>query len=140
MTIIVTPRPPLNLFEVVRVTADDTLAGTLIYEVPTYRIPAEGPNPQRDVQAAAILTNMIVSNTSAGAATVSVWVVDKDENLFFVAVELAVDQDDYIKVDLDKQILQSDEKLFVKMSADDTAEVHLSFVLNQREEFTVIAP
>jgi hypothetical protein len=140
MTIIITPRPPLNLFEVVRVTADDTLAGTLIYEVPTYRIPAEGPNPQRDVQAAAILTNMIVANTSAGAATVSVWVVDADENQFFVAVELDVAQDGYVKVDLDKQILQSGEKLYVKMSADDTAEVHLSFVLNQREEFTVIAP
>ena len=140
MTIIVTPRPPLNLFEVVRVTADDTLAGTLIYEVPTYRIPAEGPNPQRDVQTAAILTNMVVANTSAAAATVSVWVVDKDDNQFFVAVELAVAQDGYIKVDLDKQILQSDEKLYVKMSDDDTAEVHLSFVLNQREEFTVIAP
>jgi hypothetical protein len=140
MTIITTPRPPLNLFEVVRVTADDTLAGTLVYEVPTYRIPAEGPNPQRDVQTAAILTNMVVANTSAGAATVSVWVVDKDDNQFFIAVELAVAQDGYIKVDLDKQILQSDERIYVKMSADDTAEVHLSFVLNQREEFTVIAP
>jgi hypothetical protein len=83
---------------------------------------------------------MVVANTSAAAATVSVWVVDKDDNQFFVAVELAVAQDGYIKVDLDKQILQSDEKLYVKMSDDDTAEVHLSFVLNQREEFTVIAP
>jgi hypothetical protein len=139
-TLIVTPRPPLNLFEVVRVTVDDTAAGTLVYEVPTYRIPAEGPNPQRDIQAAAILTNLLAANTSTGAATISVWVVDANDNQFFVAVELMVAPDDYVKIDLDKQILQSDERLFVNMSAGDTAEVHLSFVLNQREEFTVIAP
>ena len=134
--IITTRRPPLNLFEVVRITADDS--GTLIYEVPTYRIPAEGPNPQRDVKAAAILTNMVISNTSAGAATASVWVEDANSNQFFVAVALAVAQDGYIKVDLDKQILQSDEKIYVQMDAGETAEIHLSFVLNQREEFTVI--
>lgn len=140
MTVIITPRPPLNLFEVVRVSADDTSGGTLIYEVPTYRIPAEGPNPQRDVQAAAILTNMVVSNTSAGAASVSIWVEDASAAEFYVAVDLAIAQDGYIKVDLDKQILASDEKLYVQMSGGDTAEVHLSFVLNQREEFTVISP
>lgn len=134
--IITTRRPPLNLFEVVRITADDS--GPLVYEVPTYRIPAEGPNPQRDVKAAAILTNMVISNTSAGAATASVWVEDANSNQFFVAVALAVAQDGYIKVDLDKQILQSDEKIYVQMDAGETAEIHLSFVLNQREEFTVI--
>ena len=139
MSVITTPRPPLNLFEVVRVTADDAVGGTLLYEVPTYRIPAEGPNPQRDVRAAAILTNMIVANTSAGAAAVSVWVVDTNADQFFLAVELPVAQDGYIKIDLDKQILQSDEQIFARMGTGDTAEVHLSFVLNQREEFTVIA-
>jgi hypothetical protein len=138
MTIITTPRPPLNLFEVVRVTADDT--ATEIYEVPTYRIPQEGPNPQRDVQAAAILTNMVISNTSTGAATASVWVLDPDANQFYVALALAIAEDGYIKVDLDKQILQSGEKLLVQMGTGETAEVHLSFVLNQREEFTVVTP
>ena len=140
MTIITTPRPPLNLFDVVRVSVDDTSGGTLIYEVPTYRIPAEGPNPQRDVQAAAILTNMIVANTSAGAASVSIWALDKNGDQFFLAVDLAVAQDNYIKVDLDKQILQSEEQLIVQAGAGNTVEVHLSFVLNQREEFTIVAP
>ena len=138
MTIITTPRPPLNLFEVVRVTADDT--ATLIYDVPIYRIPAEGPNPQRDVRAAAILTNMVISNTSTGAATASIWVLDKDANQFYVALSLAIAEDGYIKVDLDKQILQSEDQLLVQLGTGNTAEVHLSFVLNQREEFTVIAP
>lgn len=139
MTVIITtPRPPLNLFEVVRVTADSTVGGTLIYEVPTYRIPADGPNPQRDVRAAAILTNMVIANTSAGATTASIWAVDADTNQFYLAVELDIVQDGYIKVDLDKQILKSDERLYVRMGAAGTAEVHLSFVLNQREEFTVI--
>lgn len=136
--IITTPRPPLNLFEVVRVTADDTSGGTLIYEVPTYRIPAEGPNPQRDVKAAAILTNMIIANTSVGATTASVWAVDASANIFYLAVEIAIAEDGYVKVDLDRQILKSDEQIVVQIGAGGTAEVHLSFVLNQREEFTVI--
>lgn len=136
--IITTPRPPLNLFEVVRVTADDTSGGTLIYEVPTYRIPAEGPNPQRDVKAAAILTNMIIANTSVGATTASVWAVDASANTFYLAVEIAIAEDGYVKVDLDRQILKSDEQIVVQIGAGGTAEVHLSFVLNQREEFTVI--
>jgi hypothetical protein len=138
MTVIVTKRPPLNLFDVVRTLVDDT--ATEIYEVPSYEIPAEGPNPQRDIDAAAILTNMIVTNTSAGAAEVTVWVLDASSTQFFVAQSLAVAQDGYIKIDLDKQIMQSREKMFVQMDAGNTAVVHLSFVLNQREEFTVIAP
>jgi hypothetical protein len=138
MTVIVTKRPPLNLFDVVRVAVDDT--ATEIYEVPSYEIPAEGPNPQRDIDAAAILTNMIVANTSAGSAEVTIWVLDADSNQFFVAQALPVAEDGYIKVDLDKQIMQSREKMFVQMDAGSNAEVHLSFVLNQREEFTVIAP
>jgi hypothetical protein len=140
MTIIVTPRPPLNLFEVVRLPVNDATGGTLLYEVPTYRIPAEGPNPQRDVRAAAILTSLIVANRTAGAATVSVWVLDADANQFFIAVSLAIAQDGYVKIDLDKQILQSDEQIVVEMGAGQTGEAHLSFVLNQREEFTVITP
>jgi hypothetical protein len=140
VTIITTPRPPLSLFEVIRLDLDDTLAGTEIYDVPTYRIPAEGPRPQRDVGAAAILTNLIVANTSAGAAAVSVWVVDTASDEFFIAQSLAIAQDGYIKIDLDKMILQSGEKLVARMGTGQTAEAHLSFVLNQREEFTVITP
>ncbi len=141
MTVIInTPRPPLNLFDVARVEVDDTVAGVELYEVPVYRIPAEGPNPQRDVRAAAILTNLIAANTSAGTANITVWVVDADDNEFLVAQSLEIAQDGYIKIDLDKQILQSEERIIARMDAGNTAEVHLSFVLNQREEFTVLEP
>jgi hypothetical protein len=141
MTVIITKRPPLNLFDVVRVAVDDT--ATEIYEVPSYQIPAEGPNPQRDIGAAAILTNMIVANTTAGAATITIWIetgVGTNATQFYVAQALAVAEDGYIKVDLDKQIMQSEEKILCQMGTGETAEVHLSFVLNQREEFTVITP
>jgi hypothetical protein len=136
--IITTPRPPLNLFEVVRVPVDDTSGGTMIYEVPLYRIPADGPNPQRDVRAAAILTNLIVSNTSADAATATVWVEDADGNDFTLATAADVAANSYAKLDFDKQILVTGDKLIVQMNAGNSAEVHLSFVLNQREEFEVI--
>ena len=138
MTTIITPRPPLNLFEVVRVAVDDTSGGTLIYEVPKYQIPAEGPNPQRDVNAAAIVTSLLVTNTTGAASSVSIWVEDADENEFSLAVSLPIDEDGYIRVEVEKHILLSGESLYVEMAAGGTAEVHFSFVLNQREEFTVI--
>lgn len=135
-TVITTPKPPLNIFDVVRVTATDV--ATEIYDVPTYVIPADGPVAEREVGAAAILTNAVIANLTAGAATAAIWVLDTESTQFYLAQSLTVEQDGYIKVDLDKQILQSGERLFVQMGAGGSAEVHLSFVLNQREEFTII--
>lgn len=140
MTTIITPRPPLNLFEVVRVAVDDSSGDMPIYEVPSYQVPAEGPNPQRDIQAAAIVTSLLVTNTTGAPSSVTIWVEDADENEFSWAVALPIDEDGYIRVDVEKQILLSGESLYVEMAAGGTAEVHFSFVLNQREEFTIITP
>jgi hypothetical protein len=136
MTTIITPKPPLNLFEARRVTVTDTW--TTIYEVPDYRIPARGPDPQRDIQAAAILTSLLVSNTSSGVAKVSVRVKDTEGNFYFIIVEKSIAKDFYEKVEVDKQVLQSTETIEIQMDAGNTAEAHLSFILNQREEFTVL--
>lgn len=136
MPTIVTPRPPLNLFEVARITVGDTF--TTVYETPVYEIPASGPNPARLVDAAAIFTSLIVSNTSAGAATFSIQILDVNSVAFSVAVDQDVPAGDYVSVNLDRQILKTGETLQVKMDTGNTSEVHFSFVLNQREEFTVI--
>jgi hypothetical protein len=134
--IITTPRPPVSVSEAVRVSVDAT--PTEVYEVPTYRVPAEGPRPQRDVSAAAILTNVVIANTTAGATTVKIWIEDTAGDDFLVAESLAIAQDGYLKVDLDKQIMLSDEKMFFQMGTGGTAEVHVSLVLQTAEEFTVI--
>ena len=134
----VTPRPPLNLALAVRINVDDTPTGVLVYDVPIYRIPAEGPRPERFVESAAILTNVIIANTTEGPAAASLWVIDNETNQFYFVVELPIAENGYVKVDLDKQILRSGEKLYVSLGASQTAQLHLSFVLYQREEFTVI--
>ena len=136
MPTIITPRPPLNLFEVVRITVDDTY--TTVYETPIYEIPASGPNPARFVDAAAIFTSLIISNTSAGAATFSIQILDVNSVAFSVAVDQNVSAGDFVSVNMDRQILMTNETLQVKMNTGNTSEVHFSFVLNQREEFTVI--
>jgi len=112
--------------------------GTLIYSVPTYRIPENGPTPQRDVDAAAILTSLMIANTSTGATTATIWVVDKVLTEFTLASSVEIALESYARIDLDKQVLLSGEEIYISVSAGDTAEAHLSFVLNQREEFTVI--
>jgi hypothetical protein len=144
MTIIVTPRPPLSLMEVVRVTADDTSGGTLVYEVPTYRIPASGPTPQRDVEAAAVITNLTISDLVSGTSgsTVSVTIETlgggTGSETFVLTSAAVVPKNGFISLDVEKQVLKSEDRLIVEMSAADTADVHFSFILVTREEYTVL--
>jgi hypothetical protein len=133
---ITTPRPPLNLYETKRVSATNT--ALTVYEVPTYRIPANGPNPQRDVGAVALLTSALVANTTAGAATVSLWVVDANDDQFYLTSGTTVAANGNLSIALDKVFLQSGDRLRVQMGTGHTADVHISFVLNLREEFTVV--
>ena len=59
MPTITTPRPPLNLFNVERVVIPSFY--TTVLETPDYLIPAIGPNPQRTVEAVALLPSLMVS-------------------------------------------------------------------------------
>lgn len=135
-TIITTPRPPLNLFEVVRVPIDQTL--TNVYEVPLYRIPATGPDPERDVQAAAIMTGVIAANTSVIPITLYAEIVDTSGTPHQLLDNIQVPVGDYVLLPMDRQVLKTDEILRMRCGTGQTAEVHFSFVLNQRETFEVI--
>lgn len=137
MPIIVTPRPPLNLFEAVRI--DVTSAWTTIYQTPLYRIPANGADPQRDVAAAAIMTGIIVANTSVVPITISARILGTTGTPFSLLTGVQVPIGDYILLDMDRQVLKTDETLQLQCGLATTATVHFSFILNQREEFTVIA-
>ena len=134
--IITTPRPPLNLFEVVRIAVTDVW--TTIYEVPKYRIPASGPTPQRDIGAAALLTGAVVANTAAVPITASARILNTSGTPFALLTDIQIPIGDYLLLDLERQVLKSDEIIQVKCATAQTANVHLSFVLNQREEFEVI--
>ena len=138
MTIIITPRPPLNLFEAVRVNITST--PTIVYTVPMYRIPANGPDPQRDVSAAAVITGLMIANTSALSMTVAVRIgrlVAGGPNVEFQLVSnLLIPQNDYVSLTIDRQVLKTDEYIVAQCATATTATVHMSFILNQREEYT----
>lgn len=134
--IIVTPRPPLNLFEAVRVRIDDTWS--TIYQVPKYEIPASGPTPATFVDAAAIMTGAFIANTISVAITVSARILNAagDPYELFTGVQIPIG--DYLAMDLNRQVMLTDETLQFQCSAGGAADVHFSFILNQREQFQVI--
>ena len=136
---IITPRPPLNLFQVVRVEVDDT--STLVLEVPRYEIPAVPPAVLPTyVDIADILTNMIISNLGATTAQATVTIVGADLVPYVLAEDISVPGNGYVTVALDRQVMLTGEAMYVQMATGQTANVHLSFVQNQRESFTVITP
>jgi hypothetical protein len=138
MATIITPRPPLNLFEVVRLNV--TSAWQTLYEVPDYEIPANGPNPQKTLSAAAIITNLVVSNQGTNTVEVSVKIIDASNNEFILANELPVFEYDFASLGVERQVLKSGEKIQIKVEDTQTAVAMMSFVLNQREEFVEVTP
>lgn len=136
MPTIVTPRPPLNLFEAVRASA--TSAWSDLYTVPDYQIPASGPSPQRTVNAAAIMNGLLVANTAATSVTISVRIVAVDTNTYSILEDAPIPANDFMVVALERQVLLTGETIQVKMGTAQTADVHFSFILNTREEFEVI--
>ena len=136
--IISTPRPPLNLFEVVR----KGLTGNwqTIYEVPTYRIPPVGPAAERFIDCAAIMTGLLVSPQSNIATKVSARIVDANGSTTWdLLTNAIVPSNDFLSIDLNRQVLKTGEKLQMRVTDNEVAVVHFSFILNQREEFTVIS-
>jgi hypothetical protein len=137
MTTIITPRPPLNLFNVARIVVPSFY--TTILETPDYLIPAIGPNPQRSVQAVALLTSLMVSNNSTSTLQFSMQIVDAQDNAFLILNEMDIPPNDFAVIELGKQNLSSGERLQLKTENFQGAIANLSYVLNQREEYTVIS-
>jgi hypothetical protein len=139
MATIITPRPPLNLFEVVRHNITDSW--TTIYDVPDYLIPADGPTPERTVDAAAIMTGLLLVGDINNVRTVSIRVRDTNATLWPLVEGILVPAKDYIVMSLDRQVLLSGDQLQATVAEGGaTVAAHFTFILNQREEYTVITP
>lgn len=138
MPTITTPRPPLNLFEIVRIPLTNTW--TTVYQVPQYSVPADGPTAAYTVDAAAIVSNLILTSTTGSGITADVRVVDVGGTERMLTAGVSIAANSHVVLSLDKHILLTDEKLEVQLSAVDGGLAHFSFVLNQRERYTVIAP
>lgn len=152
-TIITTPRPPLNIFDRVVKTVDDTEGWVDLYETIAYRIPATGFAPSRDVQAVAILTSLVVSPnfdtvTWSGPLFVSVRRAVPDGlggyDYSWIGKDMEVPPDDFGVFELGKQNVPSDDIIQVRVKDGDAlaatmqADFQLSFVLNQREQYEVL--
>lgn len=137
MPTIVTPRPPLNLFNTNRLNVQSFY--TTILETPDYQIPANGPNPARTVQAVALLTSLVVSNNTNADIQLSIRIVDTTNTNWVLLNEMDIPPNDFALIELGKQNLASGEKLQLRVENFQGAVASLAYVLNQREEFTVIS-
>jgi len=112
---------------------------TTILDVPEYLIPANGPNPERTVYAVALLTSLIVANNSTDDLQFSIRVLDANDTSWLLLNQMYIPPNDFALIDLGKQNLPSGERLQLKCENFQGATASLSYVLNQREEYTVIA-
>jgi hypothetical protein len=136
MATIITPRPPLNLFNVARITVPSFY--TTIVDVPNYLIPANGPNPARTVQAVALLTSLIVANNSNATIQFSMRVLDAGNASWLLLNRMDIPPNDFALIELGKQNLPSGDRLQLKCENFQGATASLSYVLNQREEFVTL--
>ena len=136
MPTIISPRPPLNLFSVSRIQVPSFW--TTILDTPDYQIPASGPNPERTIEAVALLTSLAVANNSDEALQLSIKIVDSGGAEWLMLNEMDVPPNDFAVIDLGKQNLPSGDQLQLRCENFQGAVASLSYVLNQREEYTVI--
>jgi len=136
MITITSPRPPLNLFNTNRIVVPSFY--TTIIDVPQYVIPANGPSPSRTVQAVALLTSLILANNSNDDIQASLQIVDAQGSQWLILNKMTIPPNDFALIDLAKQNLISGETLQIRTENFQGAIASLSYVLNQREEYTVI--
>lgn len=147
MTVITTTRPPLNLFEVVRQDFGDTWS--TLYDVPEYLVPASGPTPAYFVGAAVIVTSVMVVNTTGTPFTFDMQILDPTSaspdpyspgpyDAYPIVQQMTVGANSFVNVDLNRQVIKSLQMIQIKASTGGTLTAHFSFVLNQREQFTII--
>jgi hypothetical protein len=136
MITVVSPRPPLNLFNVARLNVQSFY--TTLLDVPEYLIPVNGPSPARTVSTVALLTSLVVSNNSEDTIQVSVQVVDSGGINWLTLNQMDIPANDFAVIDFGKQNLPSGDKFQIRTNNFQGAVATLSYVLNQREEYRIL--
>ena len=140
----VTPRPPLNLFEVSR----KELAGNTwiqMVEVPSYYIPRNGPNPPRTINTAVIMTGLTIANLVDEAIQVSARIKGTDGSYYSVVNGAPVTPNDFLSISFERQVMLTGEILELSVPSNvnpsaNHATAHFSYIINQREEFEDLTP
>lgn len=140
----ITPRPPLNLFEVERRQLQGS-AWTTLLTVPSYYIPKNGPIVERYVNAAAIMTGLTITNIHNTTIRASARIRNSGNTADFIVIQNApIPPNDFLIIRFDRQVMKSGETLEVSIPSNGTsanhAHTHFTYILNQREEFVTIAP
>lgn len=139
---IITPKPPLNLFDANRLQLQGNNWFTVL-DAPKYIIPASALTPQSQVNTAVIMTGLTISNVNdASDITISVRIIGTDNNAYTVLSNAPIPANDFMFVGLDRQVIVTGEQLQVSCTSNITssndAVVHFSFIINQRESFTQV--
>lgn len=136
----ITPRPPLNIFEVSRkYLLGDPDGWEEMMEVPRYFIPQNGPVPARFVNASAIMTGLTVTNMHTSSVGVSARIRGQDGEYYFVLNNAIVPPNDFLIISFDRQVMLTGEKLELASSGGE-AVAHFTYIINQREEFEDLTP
>ncbi len=138
----VTPRPPLNIFEVAR----EQLQGNTwfqIIEVPSYYVPRNGPIAAKTVNTAAIMTGLTITNMHSATIRASARIKGVDGVYYTVVQNAPIPVSDFLSISFERQVMKTGEILEVAIPSNGNASanhahVHFSYILNQREEFTIL--
>ena len=139
----ISPRPPLNVFEASR----ELLAGDDWYtlaEVPQYYIPQNGPNPPRTINTVAIMTGLTITNMHTSTIRVSARILGQLDEEYPILNQAVLPPNDFLSISFERQIMMSGERMQVSIpsnaGAGTQACAHFTYIVNQREEFTVVPP
>jgi hypothetical protein len=138
----VTPRPPLNIFEVAR----EQLQGNTwfqIIEVPSYYVPRNGPIAAKTVNTAAIMTGLTITNIHNATIRASARIRGVDNTYYTVVNSAPIPPNDFLSISFERQVMKTGEILEIAIPSNGSASanhahVHFSYILNQREEFTIL--
>lgn len=137
----VTPRPPLNLFEVERRQLQGS-GWVELLEVPSYFVPRNGPIAEKTVNAAAIMTGLVITNVHNATIRASARIKGVDDEYYTVIDAAPIPPNDFLIIKFDRQVMKSGEVLEVAIPSNTSntvhAHTHFTYILNQREEFTII--
>ncbi len=138
----VSPRPPLNLFEVERMQLQGN-TWFQVLQVPSYYVPQNGPIAAKTVNAAAIMTGLTITNMHTATIRASARIRGVDGVYYSVVQTAPIPPNDFLSISFERQVMKTGEILEVAIPSNGTpsanhAHVHFSYILNQREEFTIL--
>ena len=138
----VTTRPPLNLFEVERVQLQGNTWFQIV-EVPSYYVPRNGPIAAKSVNAAAIMTGLTITNMHNATIRASARIKGVDGVYYSVVQTAPIPPNDFLSISFERQVMKTGETLEISIPSNvspsaNHAHIHFSYILNQREEFTIL--